>query len=248
MANSPEDRERPWTYVHTVDRPFLTVDECKTVRELVHARREHWISRSPEGPFFTLGASAYLDGGPPPAGLQYHLKAERLNRVLREGLPWLYDRLADRLSAEIGEPAGYSHRLALPGFHIFLRHPAFELSLFSIHVDLPYVKIRWPAADPIDTTKPLSFTCAISIPRSGSGLKIWDIHHEEFTPASKQDKQRLVDTREQSLHRYQPGHMVLHSGHLVHQIAPFNTDDPADERITLQGHAIRTRSGWKLYF
>ena len=45
--------------------------------------------------------------------------------------------------------------------------------------------------------------------------------------------------------------LVLHSGHLVHQIAPtrgLEAGNPADTRATLQGHAIRCGDTWSVYW
>jgi len=49
-------------------------------------------------------------------------------------------------------------------------------------------------------------------------------------------------------HAYQPGTLVLHSGHMLHQIAPVPSVEPDDERIALQGHGIFYDGGWKLYW
>jgi hypothetical protein len=47
---------------------------------------------------------------------------------------------------------------------------------------------------------------------------------------------------------YEPGKMVTHSGHYLHQIAPLAEVHPGDERITLQAHSARTEHGWILYW
>ena len=38
--------------------------------------------------------------------------------------------------------------------------------------------------------------------------------------------------------QYTEGVLMLHSGHLLHQIAPATNMQPSDRRITLQGHAV----------
>jgi hypothetical protein len=42
--------------------------------------------------------------------------------------------------------------------------------------------------------------------------------------------------------------MMLHSGHILHQIAPVAETDPEDERITLQGHGLYCAGTWFLYW
>ena len=49
-------------------------------------------------------------------------------------------------------------------------------------------------------------------------------------------------------HAYQPGRLVIHTGDSVHQIAPSTYSGPDDVRITLQGHLVRVRGVWQLYW
>jgi hypothetical protein len=229
--------------------PFLGPEECLSIREFVHAQREHWRAQSAVAPFFTFGAATYLDSQYDSSPRMYHFRAQRLNRVLRAGLPGLYERLLEKVKEGLEtDQAYYPYRLALPGFHVFLAHKAFELPVCSVHVDLPFDHLRWSESEQVDTSRAISFTLPISLPKTGAGLNIWDMHKDEFQRLKKDQIEPALKGRALGLHRYTPGTMVIHSGFLVHQIAPFAMTAPDDERITLQGHAVYSAHGWQVYW
>jgi hypothetical protein len=47
---------------------------------------------------------------------------------------------------------------------------------------------------------------------------------------------------------YTPGHLVIHSGHQLHQIAAIPDRRPGDERITMQAHVLRVDGEWVMYW
>ena len=47
---------------------------------------------------------------------------------------------------------------------------------------------------------------------------------------------------------YIPGRMVVHDGLTLHAIGRAAVSAPKGLRITLQGHAVRVRQGWMLYW
>ncbi|MCC7386535.1 MAG: hypothetical protein IT384_32145 [Deltaproteobacteria bacterium] len=223
--------------------------ECRRARDEVHALRERWISRDHRAPFFTLGAASYIDAQYAPDPRHYHSLALAHNFVLRERFGWLHQRLLDRLSEALGAPAYFARKMALPGFHIFLSHSAFEERVCSVHIDLQHNLLDWDPDEAVDRESPLSFTLPVAVPASGAGLLIWN--------ATLADDAALADPafcRGWSLahppehHRYRLGRMALHRGLSVHQIAPFQMAQPSDERITLQGHAIKSVHGWAVYW
>jgi hypothetical protein len=239
-------RSVPWAFTDTTERELLSPEECRRVRDFVHAQRALWSPQSVTAPFFSLGAAAYLDAQHQPDARIYHLKARRQNPTLIAGLGWVYDRLQAILADALGGDTYYPPRLARPGFHIFLAHPAFDAAVCSIHVDRQFAHLRWRDDERIDRQRPLSFTIPIAIPKSGAGLQVWDIHDDEFV--DRETSAQLLSTRRRDYHAYSVGRLVLHSGLLVHQIAPFSCNAADDERITLQGHAIHSAWGWQLYW
>jgi hypothetical protein len=244
----------------------VTEEECVTIRKTLEDLREHWISRHPVAPFYTLGASNYFDLAYNPE-LPYYRMAQRYNPILRDRLGWIYDRLVAVLSAELQAPVEFRDSLALPGFHIFLAHPAFEhprnlmhRDWFKarydpdavsnpIHCDTPHLLFNWGTSyEGVDFKHPISFTLAISLPQAGAGMHVWDLHRDETLELTQPEVLALLDSREKQLYRYQVGSMALHSGFYYHQVAPFQSVQPTDARITLQGHGICCQGRWQLYW
>src|SRR6476619_6150019 len=100
---------------------------------------------------------------PPRRGLYRDTHPDRLG--------WMYDKVADRLAEALGAPTRYPDDLALPGFHVFVK----PISSKAIHFDGQHRHLNWGKSSDVDLQHPLSFTLAIALPRSGSGLMLWDI-------------------------------------------------------------------------
>lgn len=229
--------------IHDID--LLSAAECDQVRLSVLALRPHWVHRIPDLPFYSLGAVSYMDAvGDAPS---YARRARADNRLLRTHFSWLYERVAAALGQALGAPACYVEPLALPGFHIHLFDRAFEHPIAPIHFDLQYRFHDWRATD-ADLDHPISFTLAVSLPQHGGGLNTWDVSLAERRLRASETPEELAKGCERLFHAYQLGHMALHSGHLLHQIAPGTNLQPQDERITLQGHGVYAQGMWRLYW
>jgi hypothetical protein len=227
------------------DIPVLTADECARVRETIMALRPSWVRRSPWFPFFTIGAASYMDAAASPPG--YYRMAAQYNPILAEHFSWLYDRVAAVVSQHLGAPAAYAENLGLPGFHIYLSSKLFEKPIASIHCDSQYSLHDWSGRN-ADLDNPVSFTLSIALPKNGGGLNTWDVTYDQVTAQPDGKLAELISGRELIYHAYQQGHMVMHSGHLLHQAAPGRDVQPEDERITLQGHGILAGGAWRLYW
>lgn len=223
----------------------LSDAECDRVRDTVLALRAQWASRHVELPMYTLGVASYIDAiGEQP---QYATLARASNPLFWQHFGWLYERVAAVLSRVLGEPVGYAETLSLPGFHVFLSAKAFEQAIGVIHFDLQYLQHDW-RGQAADLDQPLSFTLAITLPRRGGGLNTWNVSHAEWIAQPGDTPADLARRHTAGYHAYQRGHLALHSGHLMHQIAPAIDMQPDDERITLQGHGIRVDGVWRLYW
>lgn len=239
--------------------------ECLKVRKTLDELRPHWIQRHPKAPFYTLGASNYFDIAYNPL-LPYYRFAAQFNPILREHLGWLYDRVAERLSAHFGEPVAYRDSLALPGFHILLSDKSFEtakdlthLEWFkakgkadivanAIHCDTAHMVVNWGSSEGIDFANPISITLSIALPASGAGLNYWDYGLERTKGMSQAELRELLLASDRHYHPYRAGSMVVHSGLRYHQMAPMKELLPTDERITLQGHGLRCDGTWQLFW
>ena len=230
-----------------IRRALLGDEECAQVAKQVWALRPSWENRLPGLPFYTLGAASYLDSGATARDRYYH-KAAVLNPLLESEFGWLYDRLLRALSDQIGAPVRFEPRAARPGFHIFFAHEAFKRPLSRIHFDLQYQDIDWSGHSGIDFSNPLSYTVAVRLPRSGAGLMTWSIEKSEYDAMGAAAQASLDEERARYV-PYREGEMIYHSGLMLHRIAPARPGmRPDDVRLTMQGHALRGRECYWLYW
>jgi len=229
---------------------LLTEEECDRAHHAVHELRERWIRRQEGVPFFTLGAAAYLDATKDRFG-SYIERARNENPVLKRSFGWLHQRLLEAVSGTVAAPCTMHPRLALPGFHIFLGHPSFARPVASKHFDLQYQAIDWSGIGAPDPTRQLSITLPIRVPSGGAALRVWNVSWDELRDADRDTRRRLAAANRQAAsHAYRPGVVVVHSGHVLHQIAPFVEPTPDDERLTMQAHALPVDDGdrWIVYW
>jgi len=220
---------------------LLSAEECAAVRDAVHELRPLWTSWFPGIPFFTVGAASYKDAQT--NGLAAYLaKARELNPVLRERFSWLYERLADALSKELGRPFVYDEELALPGFHVFLFHESFTKPVAAIHFDLQHKQLDWSRHAGADPDGQLSVTLSLRLPSCGAGLRLWPVSLPDTSRMTKDALKEIVAT-EPEHHAYREGRLVVHSGYQLHQIAPAVGMREDDERLTLQAHADPANRG-----
>ncbi len=247
------------------DIDFLSPGECAAVRQALGGMREHWIQRHPVAPFFTVGAANYFDIAFNPL-LPYYRMAARYNRILLDAMPWLYDRILDAVERNLGARAEYRPNLAIPGFHIFLGDDAFHsprdlthVEWFrakgnkdvvgnAIHCDTAHLVVDWGSRDGLDIEHPISITVSIALPESGAGLNYWDFGLERTNGMPQDQLRELLLASPKHYHPYRLGGMVVHSGLRYHQMAPMPAMKPGDERITLQGHGVRSNGVWQLFW
>jgi hypothetical protein len=204
------------------DLDLLTAAECLEVRTSIYNLQDAWIQRHPSLPFYTLGIASYLDAS-------QNNQAEYYDRAKQSAV-------------------SYAENLALPGFHIFQADRQFEQPIAAIHTDVNHQLFTWHSDEPIDFDRSLSFTLAISLPKLGGGLNLWDLSHHEIIERPPAEVKGLIESRSKSFHPYKIGSLVLHSGNIVHQIAAGKNLQADDERITLQGHSLYCQGSWQLYW
>jgi hypothetical protein len=226
---------------------LLTMEEAVSVREKVRALHPAWIPRHPVLPAFTLGAAMYIDttsGG----FERYRWVAKKYNDLLWTHFEELYVHLQHVMEAYLGEPVEYSSRLAHPGFHIFLAHPALREFAPSVHQDLQFLDVEWHVDEGAEPQHSLSFTLAIEIPKEGAGMNVWPWRNTQLQDKTREHAVKLAQARPPFYVPYSVGGMVIHDGLNLHQITPPRSWVPSDQRISLQGHATRCRQGWVLYW
>ena len=174
---------------------ILNDTEVKKVEQGVHdcvnlwQRRENWhpvndVPRYNEDiesymHYSTLGATLYMDASD--RGWSYYEKHKAItNRVLNMKFDWVYHKLIEALTPEIGQCA-YEPDLALPGFHIYQFDDAPDPRKHHrcLHMDgqffyaLKFLKEKYGKV--IDIKDPLSFTFTITRPSRGSAIGFWGL-------------------------------------------------------------------------
>jgi hypothetical protein len=227
---------------------LVTPEEAGHVARDVLAHRDSWRQRDEVYPFFTLGAASYLDGRLEGAAA-YEAYARASNGLLHRSFAWLHDRLRLAVSRHVDAEATYAPGLALPGFHVFLSHDAFRRPTASLHYDLQYTFIDWTGRGTPDGDRQLSLTLPITLPSLGGGLRVWNIDRRKLERMSASDRGVYAATnRSATTHDYTVGQLVLHSGHLLHQIAHAPELKAGEMRITLQAHALPVDGRWVIYW
>ncbi|HEX8502111.1 MAG TPA: hypothetical protein VF659_16115 [Pyrinomonadaceae bacterium] len=231
----------------------LTPSQCAEVGATVHLLKSFWSQVNPPSDFYTLGVASYIEFcNPAGAHVEYYDKARRYNPVLKEYFGGLLENVRGTLERQLGEPVSYMEEFAIPGFHIWLTDAIPTRASASVHFDLQYQSLNWPSPGAVEYDKPVSFTLPIRLPERGGGINVWDVSYREIMSLSEQAVPVDVDTmrsaRPQFQYEYSLGRLVMHSGHFLHQIAPVPEVRPGDERITLQGHALRCGGQWQVYW
>ena len=210
-------------------RPRL--DAPRSGASVLHARRRQ-LPRCPQGPVRPLPVAGA--GG---------------NPELPATFGWVHEKLRQAVSAVVGSEARYDDRLALPGFHVHLRDPEQVIPPASIHFDLQFELIDWSQIGVADGREQLSLTLAIALPAEGGGLMVWNINRMEIEAMTDEARRaHMSANRHASRHPYTPGHLAVHSGHQLHQMAPAHDPQPTDERITMQAHALPVDGQWVIYW
>jgi hypothetical protein len=224
--------------------PFLSEPECEELCAQVHALEPHWVQRLPGLPMYTLGAAAYLDG----AGSEqpYLDAAAKYNPILEQHFAWLYRRLEAAFTERFKAPVAYPAGKALPGFHVFLAHPAFILAQPSIHADLQYRQTDWSWSRSI--ARPFSFTVALALPADGGGLHVWDVSIRDLEGLSNDEKARMLRATGERFVPYRRGELLLQLGHQIHRISTPQSMAEGDQRVTFQGHGLLCDGVWQIYW
>ena len=227
---------------------LLDASGAADLAQRVHELREHWVQRHPTAPFFTLGAAAYLDGDKAQAS-NYHAEIARTRSLMAALFSDLYEKLLPMLSEALGGTCAYHPSYGLPGFHIYLAHPLFAHRMGTKHVDRQFEDTGKFGFSEVDLQRQYSMTLALRLPRSGGGLKVWPINGVGLRGVDPALLAEISATKPRAIfHPYTVGHLALHSGSLIHQIAPIPELQADDERLTMQAHTIWADGRWLVYW
>lgn len=232
---------------------ILTPGQCEEICSTVHMLRNFWTQVNEATEFYTLGVASYIEfGRAGDAATRYHEKSRYFNPLLKEYFSGMMEYLRETLEDRLKEPVAFEDELARPGFHIWLTEAIPTQPTASVHFDLQYQQLGWPAGGGPDYERPISFTLPVKLPAGGGGMNVWNLHHSEVEELCARgvpvNIHELREDRAREQYAYGLGRLVIHSGHFLHQIAPVEEVESGDERITLQGHALRHEGCWRLYW
>ncbi|WYL93489.1 MAG: hypothetical protein HEQ35_06080 [Gloeotrichia echinulata IR180] len=227
--------------------PCLTEEECQEVSSVIYDLKKFW-SQITSGHFYTLGAASYIDAANADKAKHfYYGKAKLLNPILRERFNWLYERISQSLTKELGKPTAYRETLALPGFHIFPMSKGSSRTGGGMHLDLQYKLLNWQPSTGINFENPISFTLAITLPEFGGGINFSDLSSEELIKLTPEKSEEALKNKIR-FHAYTVGHIAIHQGLIWHGISPMRNQQLDNDRITLQGHGLLDQDIWQLYW
>ena len=226
---------------------LLDAPTCAAITQKIHALRAHWVHRHPTAPFYTLGAAAYLDGDKQGAK-HYQSEIKRTRGLMAAHFGPLYETLLQVLRTALEAECEYHPNYGLPGFHIYQAHPIFEQRMGTVHIDRQFDDTGGLGLNEVDLQRQYSMTLALRLPQSGGGLKVWPVNGLALIGADSARRSSVLESKPKAVyHPYKIGTLALHSGALIHQIAPIKQLQPDDERLTLQAHAVWADGRWLVY-
>ncbi len=220
---------------------LLGSDDCASITNRVHALREHWTQRSGNG-FFSLGAAAYLDGRE--SYERYLAAAAATNAVLLNDFNDLYKIVLGFFRAFLDEDVCLDTRCAVPGFHVFIMRGADRRGddpARRAHFDMQW-QLAYPDKQPEAT---LSFTLVVELPVGGASMAIWPTRLGDLTGDRVS---AFLARRPPQTIPYLLGSLIVHDGMTLHAIGSPRDAWASGNRVTLQGHGIRTGGCWCLYW
>jgi len=241
---------------------LLSQSECEQIYSSMNSFDVHSFADRMPG-LSTLGYSSYLDIEHPISSKYYGstggtlssylAKASKLNPLLKEAFKDLYGTICDFFSRRFNAECRLHELAAPPGFHIYKNHPSFASQSSHVpHFDgqyemlLPIFSENLNREDCLKRT--LSFTLPITLPSCYSGIRYWEFDYKEITSSKRESIITKLSTLKPSNLLYEPGVIVYHSGHLLHQIKAWSAQPIDTPRITLQGHGLLINDLLYLYW
>lgn len=228
---------------------IFNAEEAANVALKLEDLREKWLTRG--AGFYTFGIATYLDiiNSYTPEK-NYYERVCCSNALLMQVFGQEFEFLRNILSHHLKASVRYEETIAMPGFHIFENSGVCTTDLPSYHFDLQYRYLRWPFEPVSDEV--ISFTLAIKLPKLGGGLDVWQVDESEILRLERIGRrvtlEQLARSKPVYRHEYQVGRMVIQLKTLMHRISAISERYPGDQRITWQGHGVKHKNEWILYW
>jgi len=239
----------------------------------IYAQRPLWRAWRLNGQptFYTLGAASYLDLGYALRSIDDYLSAAGfLWQWAGDAVRTIVERARRALEHCLGARVEYPSVLPPPGFHIFIGAAIPKTDCArnvtdcdSTHFDIQYNHIPWNRwYTEVEFEKAISLTLALKLPAAGGGLTYWESITLERVRAAltsrgfsdiyqgyeKLNIPSVANATPCSTIPYAVGSMVVHSSHVLHQMAGVTRASVTDERITFQGHGVLADGAWRFFW
>ena len=212
------------------ERDILSLDECKDIKNKIIKNKKKWVCKKVV--LYTLGGVSYLGDR---VGKNNVIES---NTFMNNLFPDLYKTLLFNLSSMLNKKVVFREDAYLPGFHIFKSNYLFRYPIAEFHVDYQYTRYKWNNKF-CDTSKTISFTLPIDLPKDDSGLYIFNADSTWSRIEASKSKRSLVN--------YKIGKLVVHSGNNYHIMKPSKILE-GEYRITLQGHGVLCNNIWYIFW
>jgi len=179
---------------------------------------------------------------------QYMRLVQQNNPLLFFHFESLYSKLLARLENFLGAKVRLQRKIGMPGFHIFIKENANFGPPGNRHFDLQHMGIPTEIRRDFKLKEVYSLTLPLRLPRAGGALKIWDFHFLDSVPYWNKSLNELTDEKSAKIYPYRLGHLSFQTGLYAHQLVLAPKIRADDERITLQGHLVKDKRGWIIYW
>lgn len=188
-------------------------------------RHECW--HEPRGnSLATIGEALYRNRD----RLDYYTACARAeNRALYSCFRLAHERVATFFEQRYGLPVVFAEQLAVPGFHVFEFDAPGSYEGGGWHIDILYTSVPFFKEHPDEVEAVVNFTVPFVLPDGGSGM---DFENEGSVVTVP----------------YAAGVMLFTEGEYRHRLAASQCHAAAQRRVTLQGHGVRFRDRWILFW
>jgi hypothetical protein len=168
----------------------------------------------------------------------YTASAQAENRPLYRHFRLAHERVAAFFERRYGLPVVYAEELAVPGFHVFSFDRPGKYEGGGWHVDGLQAQVPFFAARRNEVEGVVNFTVPFEVPDGGSGMDLEDDVHGSFGAGGG----------EAVTMQYLPGVMMFTESEYWHRIGASHCRRDGGRRVTLQGHGVRFRGRWVLFW
>lgn len=159
----------------------------------------------------------------------YRAQAQAQNRALYRQFRLAHDRIAGFFEQRYGMPVVFTEELAVPGFHVFEFDEPGRYEGGGWHIDILHTQVPYFADHADEVEAVVNFTVPFVLPDGGSGMDF--------------DNDGTVVTVP-----YATGVMLFTESEYQHRIAASHCHSAGQCRVTLQGHGVRFRGRWILFW